>query len=178
MRKNKQSGFTLVELIVVTAIIGVLASIAIPQYNSHRNKAVRSAILSDCNSLYRAFTMFYLENNEYPWKDTAGPKQFNLVTLAPITDVGLTGFDLASEVDVNKLKGQMLGGQVETFDSPDDTLGVNQEFYLTFTWASDHGLRFVIAESDLVKDKNDVLIDGGTWISGVFMARDGVLVYK
>lgn len=39
MTKQSQSGFTLIELMIVTAIIGILVSVAIPAYDLYRNKA-------------------------------------------------------------------------------------------------------------------------------------------
>lgn len=55
----KQQGFTLIEVMMVIAVIGILASIAIPNFISYRNKAYCSDVESDANNLVASIADYF-----------------------------------------------------------------------------------------------------------------------
>jgi type IV pilus assembly protein PilA len=59
LRGNNSKGFTLIELMIVIAIIGILAAIAIPNFIAYRNKAFCSAAEKDANSATGAIADYF-----------------------------------------------------------------------------------------------------------------------
>ena len=65
-KKLNNKGFTLIELMIVIAIIGILAAIAIPQFASYRQKAYNAAALSDLKTVKTTLEAYYADNQFYP----------------------------------------------------------------------------------------------------------------
>ena len=66
MRKQLQKGFTLIELMIVVAIIGILASIALPAYQTYVAKSNITSIQASAAAGKTAVWQYYVENGAMP----------------------------------------------------------------------------------------------------------------
>ena len=65
-RRRIQSGFTLIELMVVLLIIGVLAALIVPNVLDRADDARATAAKTDVNNLMQALKLYKLDNQRYP----------------------------------------------------------------------------------------------------------------
>lgn len=62
---DRNSGFTLVELLIVVAIIAILAAIALPQMSAYSQRATRAGMVSDAKNAGNHEEAYFIDNQTY-----------------------------------------------------------------------------------------------------------------
>ena len=100
MKTTNEKGFTLIELMIVIAIIGVLAAIAIPNFISYRNKSYCAAIEGDAKSVAASLASYF----SVPTR-TALPADLAALQASETVTVGA-----GNSVAITSLNGSMNSG--------------------------------------------------------------------
>jgi type IV pilus assembly protein PilE len=109
--KSTSKGFTLVELMIVVAIIGILSAIAIPSYNTYVTRSKTAEATSTLASMRVALEQYYQDNRQYAAAGCvvpAGVKYFGYVCAFPDNQHYI--------ITANGVAAQNMGNYVYTID--------------------------------------------------------------
>ncbi|MGN0024019.1 MAG: type IV pilin protein [Candidatus Avelusimicrobium sp.] len=111
----QEAGFTLIELLIVVLIIGILVSVALPQYQTAVTKARLTELKSLVSSIKKAEELYYMANGEYTEEfenlDISLPGSANGTYWAPKTYITCSlAFIPRSIYCVNTSAGSLVSG--------------------------------------------------------------------
>ena len=154
MLKNKK-GFTLIELMIVVAIIGILAAIAIPNFLKFQAKSKQSEAKTNLKGIYTAETAYFGENNTY--------ESLGLVNWEPVgksryvfsIDGGTTIIPTTTPVPANPT-WTMSGFTVVAGQNTEFSAAANGNIDNDSATANDTDVWFINDANSLVNQINDV----------------------
>ena len=161
--QNTKTGFTLIELLVVVLIIGILASIALPQYKMAVAKSRYAALKPLVQALATAEEQYFMANNQYT-------DQMSELSLE-IPGTPLPNSDAYRSYGRNKYCSITIGSAVNQYlYCKDSSVGLSYGKKLVrnknyFCVAYSDSPYYLIAKKICQNETNNTLDENGSWYS-------------
>jgi general secretion pathway protein G len=122
--KRPNSGFTLIELLIVMTIIGILASIAVPNYQRSVIKAREAVLMEDLYQMRRAIDAYFADHGKYPesLESLVEAKYLRDIPRDPFTNAQ-DSWELVAPTPT--IEGEVAEGGVEDVRSGSELMGLN-----------------------------------------------------
>lgn len=117
-------GFTLIELMIVVAVVAILASIAYPSYQDAVRKSKRAQVKADMVELAQRYERFHTVNNTYVGFWLAATGAANTVVASPATG-GTAAYSITHAEAVNTFTLTATPQGAQTQDTRCGTLGLS-----------------------------------------------------